>query len=62
MHTLTDTPEKATPALAPLPAGQRIEALDVVRGFALLGICVMNIEFFNRAMSSLGTGMPIGLT
>ncbi|MDB5959730.1 MAG: hypothetical protein JWP59_1024, partial [Massilia sp.] len=36
--------------------------LDVVRGFALLGICVMNIEFFNRAMSTLGTGMPTGLT
>ena len=63
MHTLTDTPEKAMPLpLAPLPAGQRIEALDAVRGFALLGICVMNIEFFNRAMSTLGTGMPPGLT
>jgi len=62
MHTLTDTPEKADIAMAPLPAGQRIEALDAVRGFALLGICVMNIEFFNRAMSTLGTGMPSGLT
>jgi uncharacterized membrane protein YeiB len=27
---------------------QRIEALDVVRGFALLGIFLMNIEWFNR--------------
>jgi len=59
MHTLTDLPDAST--LAPLPAGQRIEALDAVRGFALLGICVMNIEFFNRAMSTLGTGMPPGL-
>ena len=62
MHTLTDTPETAAPALAPIQAGQRIEALDAVRGFALLGICVMNIEFFNRAMSTLGRGMPGGLT
>src|SRR5450830_927637 len=60
MHTLTDVPE--TKPLAPIAAGQRIEALDAVRGFALLGICVMNIEFFNRAMSTLGTGMPVGLT
>ena len=62
MHTLTDTPEKALPPLAPVQKGERIEALDAVRGFALLGICVMNIEFFNRAMSTLGTGMPSGLT
>ena len=62
MHTLTDHPEKTASTLAPLPGSQRIEALDAVRGFALLGICVMNIEFFNRAMSSLGTGMPVGLT
>ncbi|WP_426190164.1 DUF418 domain-containing protein [Massilia sp. DWR3-1-1] len=62
MHTLTDQPDSAAMALAPVPSGQRIAALDVVRGFALLGICVMNIEFFNRAMSTLGTGMPAGLT
>src|SRR5450830_765797 len=60
MHTLTDVPETTT--LAPIAAGQRIEALDAVRGFALLGICVMNIEFFNRAMATLGSGMPVGLT
>jgi uncharacterized protein len=60
MHTLTDAPEKTV--LAPVPANQRIEALDAVRGFALIGICLMNIEFFNRALNSMGQGMPIGLT
>jgi uncharacterized protein len=60
MHTLTDAPEKTL--LAPVPASQRIEALDVVRGFALIGICLMNVEFFNRALSSMGQGMPLGLT
>ena len=46
---------------APVPAHQRIEALDTVRGFALIGICLMNIEFFNRPLATLGHGMPAGL-
>ena len=59
--------ESATPAvpsadLAPIAANQRIEALDVVRGFALLGIFLMNIEFFNRTFGSFDEGMPRGLT
>ncbi len=45
-----------------MPASQRIEALDAVRGFALIGICLMNIEFFNRAVATIGQGMPAGLT
>jgi uncharacterized membrane protein YeiB len=61
------TVEPATPAapeqdLAPITANQRIEALDVVRGFALLGIFLMNIEYFNRTLGSLNQGMPRGLT
>jgi uncharacterized protein len=59
--------ESATPAvpdqdLLPITANQRIEALDVVRGFALLGIFLMNIEYFNRTLTSLNEGMPRGLT
>ena len=50
------------PGLAPITANQRIEALDVVRGFALLGIFMMNIEYFNRPLTSLNQGMPTGLT
>ena len=52
--------ETAVARLAPIT--ERIEALDVVRGFALLGIFLMNIEFFNRAMNGIGMGMPEGLT
>jgi uncharacterized protein len=51
-----------TADLTPIAASQRIEALDVVRGFALLGIFLMNVEFFNRTIVSLGEGMPRGLT
>src|SRR5882672_7138575 len=32
-------------ALRPITASERIEALDVVRGFALVGIFLMNVEF-----------------
>ena len=60
-NELAVTPESRVD-LAPIAVSQRIEALDVVRGFALLGIFLMNIEFFNRTMASLGEGMPRGLT
>ncbi len=33
--------------LAPVPESQRIQALDVLRGFAVLGILVMNIQSFS---------------
>ena len=42
----------------PVSESQRIEALDVVRGFALLGIFLMNIEWFNRPIASFDDGMP----
>ena len=44
-----------------VPVSERITALDVVRGFALIGIFLMNIEFFNRSIHELGNGMPQGL-
>lgn len=54
--------DPASASVGPIAAAQRIEALDVVRGFALLGIFLMNIEFFNRTVSSMNEGMPRGLT
>lgn len=39
----------------------RIDALDVLRGFALVGICVVNVEFFNRPVAESGSGMATGL-
>ncbi|MEO8386225.1 MAG: DUF418 domain-containing protein, partial [Betaproteobacteria bacterium] len=59
--------ESATPVvvqgmMAPVAANQRIEALDVVRGFALLGIFLMNIEWFSRPMNTFNEGMPRDLT
>ena len=55
-------PAPATAGFSPFGETQRIEALDVVRGFALIGIFLMNIEWFNRPISTMGEGMPRGLT
>ena len=55
------TPPSPEP-FTPVAESQRIEALDVVRGFALLGIFLMNIEWFNRPIATLNEGMPRGLT
>ena len=41
--------------LAPVAPGQRIEAMDIVRGFALLGIFLMNVEFFSRPLQDIGS-------
>jgi uncharacterized membrane protein YeiB len=46
-------------ALQPLAQDERIQALDVIRGFALLGIFLMNVEWFNRPIAELDAGMPL---
>jgi len=45
-------PAPAAP-LAPIAAAERIQALDVVRGFALAGIFLMNVEFFARPLQDI---------
>lgn len=44
----------------PVASDDRIQALDVVRGVALLGIALMNVEFFNRPIGDLDAGLPLG--
>ena len=51
----------AAEALRPLQLHERIQTLDVIRGFALLGIFLMNVEWFNRPIADLGAGVPAGL-
>jgi uncharacterized protein len=46
--------------VVPLQKLARIEVLDVLRGFALLGIFLMNIEYFNRSLLDFGAGIPAG--
>lgn len=44
--------------LGPVPAGERVQVLDLLRGFALLGILVVNAEFFAFPMQDLFRGLP----
>jgi uncharacterized protein len=45
--------------LAPIAAAERIHALDIIRGFALVGIFLMNVEWFTRPLAEFGTGVDI---
>lgn len=49
----TDNPVAANVAVEPLSAGDRIVALDALRGFALLGILLVNIMSFS-GITALG--------
>jgi uncharacterized protein len=51
--------ELAGPVQAPLGKGRRIASLDVLRGFALLGILVLNIEDFSGPESL--HDIPVGV-
>jgi uncharacterized protein len=42
--------EAAPVQAAPIPLGERIEVLDAIRGFALLGIFIMNVPAFNTSL------------
>src|SRR3546814_1012357 len=49
-------------AFAPIDAPRRILALDAIRGFALLGIFMMKVEWLTRPMQELGSGIAPGAT
>ncbi|WP_342315106.1 DUF418 domain-containing protein [Lysobacter sp. FW306-1B-D06B] len=44
-------------AVAPTPAPDRLRSLDVLRGLALLGIGLMNVEYFSRPLPDMGAGI-----
>ena len=47
------SPAKPAKTFAPISATKRIDAMDILRGFALIGIILMNIEWFNRPIAEL---------
>jgi uncharacterized protein len=49
---MSEDPIQASPAFTPISPEERIAVLDVLRGFALLGILVMNMPAFNTPFSS----------
>lgn len=48
--------------LTPVAVNERIATLDVIRGVALFGIFLMNIEWFNRPIADLDAGLPGNVT
>lgn len=48
--------------LAPITASERLQVMDVLRGFALLGILLMNIEGMVGPLLEAGTGLDPSLT
>jgi uncharacterized protein len=44
----------------PSQAGERIQTLDILRGFALFGILLMNIEYFQRPLIAIMLGFDGG--
>ena len=53
----TSLPENA-PQLTPITESNRIDAMDILRGIAVIGILLMNIEWFGRSIQELGTFDP----
>lgn len=51
-----------SPALRPIAPAERIDVLDVLRGWALLGILLMNIEAFVGPLMVAITGLDPALT
>ena len=39
--------------IAPVQPGQRIQTIDILRGFAIFGILLVNMEFFNQSALNL---------
>ena len=48
---VVDSPSE--PAIGPIAGGERLALLDTLRGFALLGIGLMNVEFFTRPLQDI---------
>ncbi len=46
----------------PTTPAERIHSLDIIRGFALLGILLMNIEYFQKPMQAVVFGLDTTLT
>ena len=54
MEGSSATSATAEKALGPVEESRRIDVMDILRGFALIGIIFMNVEWFSRSTSLLG--------
>ncbi|MGH8084648.1 MAG: DUF418 domain-containing protein [Lysobacter sp.] len=49
-----------TTTLSPLTSSERLDNLDVLRGLALLGIALMNVEYFTAPLMDMSEGIAPG--
>jgi len=54
MEGRSETSAVTEKALGPVEESRRIDVMDILRGFALIGIIFMNVEWFSRSTSMLG--------
>ena len=47
-------------ALSPTQSNERIQSLDILRGFAILGILIMNIQSFSMPASAYSNPLAFG--
>lgn len=57
MHSTDAAAAVTAPPAGPRPPAERLQLMDALRGFALLGILLMNIEFFTRPMHDFTAGV-----
>lgn len=59
---MSASPPSVQSGPGPTPPPQRLPWIDALRGIALLGILLMNVEIFNRAYGALANGLDPAAT
>ncbi|MDX1389085.1 MAG: hypothetical protein R3344_07840, partial [Acidobacteriota bacterium] len=50
-------PDSAPEPMKPVAGGERLDIVDVIRGFAVFGILLVNMQFFNGPQTLRGSGV-----
>jgi uncharacterized protein len=50
---MTTNTQPAAPAIAPVQQAERIQIVDILRGFALFGILLVNMAIFSQPFQSI---------
>ena len=58
----TPPDERIEPAAGPVQPRQRIQTIDILRGFAIFGILLVNMEFYHQAALNLVAQMKVPAT
>lgn len=56
---MNNTSSASSGMMQPIAQNERVQVIDMLRGFALLGILLVNVEFFGWPMQELMLGLPM---